>query len=330
VGFDAVLTWVDGDDPAHAARRQAFLPPHAKGEPFKAHRWQQFDEVVYCLASIGRFAPWIDRIWVVTDNQTPPLDRLDPALRARITVVDHRTIFQGHDDILPTFNSGTIEMALHRIPGLAECFLYFNDDMFLTGPTEPGDFFTETGLVLRGRFVPDFTGKGMHAIRRRNAAEQAGFKVGHLFQSPHVAHPMRRSIITRYLESHPDVFARNISYRFRDDRQFLITVLVEHLALAQGQAMIRKGRDWTALTDKSAPTSDVVAVQRMMRRLFVVGNRLGCINDIGRVFAAWPPARQMLEDHLITGQARPLGGLDGVRARVLARISGGVWGRARP
>lgn len=42
---------------------------------------------------------------------------------------------------LPTFSSRTIEFNLHRIKGLAERFVYFNDDMFLLKPVKRELFF---------------------------------------------------------------------------------------------------------------------------------------------------------------------------------------------
>ena len=44
---------------------------------------------------------------------------------------------------LPTFNANTIELNLHRIEGLAEQFVYFNDDMFITDHVKPEDFFRD-------------------------------------------------------------------------------------------------------------------------------------------------------------------------------------------
>ena len=42
---------------------------------------------------------------------------------------------------MPTFNSHAIESALHKIPGLAENFIYFNDDFLVTKPTHKSFFF---------------------------------------------------------------------------------------------------------------------------------------------------------------------------------------------
>ena len=70
--------------------------------------------------------------------------------RPDVTVVSHREMF-GDTGLLPTFNSQAIESRLHRIPGLAEHFLYLNDDVFLGRPVAPTMFFTPGGLT---RFFP--------------------------------------------------------------------------------------------------------------------------------------------------------------------------------
>lgn len=44
-------------------------------------------------------------------------------------------------DCLPIFNASAIEMNIHRIEGLAEHFLYMNDDMFIGRPLKPEAFF---------------------------------------------------------------------------------------------------------------------------------------------------------------------------------------------
>jgi hypothetical protein len=69
-----------------------------------------------------------------------------------MTLVDHREIIDA--DYLPTFNSHAIEACLHRIPGLAEHFVYFNDDVFLGRALGWRAFFDEEG---RSCFFPSPT-----------------------------------------------------------------------------------------------------------------------------------------------------------------------------
>ena len=114
---DIVITWVDGADPAHQARRDHYIgraaqPLHGNGT--NPHRWSCNDELSYCLRSIANHATNVRKIWIVTDDQTPDLSALTPAMRAKIQIVDHREIFAGYEDVLPTFNSLSIETFLWR------------------------------------------------------------------------------------------------------------------------------------------------------------------------------------------------------------------------
>lgn len=56
-----------------------------------------------------------------------------------ITVIPHSLLFPNQTH-LPTFSSPAIESHLHRIPGLAQHFIYFNDDVMLGADTYPDDF----------------------------------------------------------------------------------------------------------------------------------------------------------------------------------------------
>ena len=74
--IDAVITWVDGDDPRHKAKRQAFTSSEMVAEEnvAGATRFSSLGEIFYCVASINRFAPWINKIYIVTDEQNPQLE----------------------------------------------------------------------------------------------------------------------------------------------------------------------------------------------------------------------------------------------------------------
>ena len=56
-----------------------------------------------------------------------------------VTLITHEDIFPNKSH-LPTFSSVAIESHLHRIPGLSEDFLYFNDDIILNSPISIYDF----------------------------------------------------------------------------------------------------------------------------------------------------------------------------------------------
>lgn len=141
--IDVVYTWVDGADPAWKnSLRQAQIKHSTQllPEAYESSRFRSRDELKYSLRSVWKYAPFVNHIYIVTAGQTPQWLRPHP----KITVIDHEDIFLADGD-LPTFNSQAIEANLHHIAGLNECYIYFNDDVFLGGSVEPHDFFSDSG-----------------------------------------------------------------------------------------------------------------------------------------------------------------------------------------
>ena len=137
---DFVIPWVDGSDEAWLREKRKYEPGTSgafekkwtKGDS----RYRDWDLLRFWFRGVERFAPWVHRIWFVTWGHYPSwLNTVHPKLR----VVRHEEYIPAQ--YLPTFSSHTIELNLHRIPGLSEQFVYFNDDMFLTGPVKKTDFF---------------------------------------------------------------------------------------------------------------------------------------------------------------------------------------------
>ena len=142
--IDMVYLWVDGSDPKWVEKRNACIgrTEEMSGVNCKG-RYADNDELKYSLRSAEMYAPWIRRIFIVTDGQTPGwLETSNPGIR----IVDHREIMPAV--CLPCFNSSVIEHHLHRIPGLSERFLYGNDDTFFNRTVSPDDFFAADGLPI--------------------------------------------------------------------------------------------------------------------------------------------------------------------------------------
>lgn len=142
--IDLVYLWVNGNDPQWLAKRNACIGKTEEKSAVNCDgRYADNDELKYSLRSIEKYAPWIRRIFIVTDNQVPVwLDTANPKVR----IVDHKEIMP--DVCLPCFNSAVIEHFLYKIPGLAEHFIYANDDMFINKPVTPETFFGKDGLPI--------------------------------------------------------------------------------------------------------------------------------------------------------------------------------------
>lgn len=132
--IDIVILWVDGNDPAWLEEKRQYQ----KDTTSSVHTfdYQEWDLLRYWFRGIEKNAPWVRNVFFVTWGHLPAwLNTAAPKLR----IVNHKDYIP--EKYLPTFSSHTIELNLHRIKGLAEHFVYFNDDMFLIKKTMPTDFF---------------------------------------------------------------------------------------------------------------------------------------------------------------------------------------------
>lgn len=220
--LDVVYTWVDGDDPALAAKREAHRTgqaPDAQSREAGASRYTSHDELKYSLRSLEMYAPFLRNIYIVTDGQSPSwLDTAAPGIR----VVDHKEIFSD-PNALPVFNSHAIGTQLHHIDGLSEQYLYFNDDVFLGRPVTPGHFFHGNGIA-KVPFSPAQLGLGA-PHPDEPAPNSAGKNVRRLLQGDHgrmtvnkfahAPHPQLRSVMREIEERYTEDVDRTSRSRFR-------------------------------------------------------------------------------------------------------------------
>lgn len=135
--IDFVMIWVDGNDPEWRKEKRMY-DSSAEGVDDTEVRYRDWDNLQYWFRAVEKFAPWVNKIHFVTWGHLPKwLNKDNPKLH----IVNHRDYIPA--EYLPTFNSHTIELNLHRIEGLAEQFVYFNDDFFVTAPVCPEDFFKD-------------------------------------------------------------------------------------------------------------------------------------------------------------------------------------------
>ncbi len=259
--IDAVITWVDGNDPAHQAKRAQFLT-HKRENTLKdvagETRFNQVGEIYCCIASILRFAPWINKIYIVTDNQDPHVEdyinKYFPENKIPVEIVDHKVIFEGYENFLPTFNSLSITSALWRIPNLSERFILFNDDVMLQRSVSPEDFYDKDKIVLYGRkWVSTAETRAsliLQTVMRRIVGKKPllSFKkfmynaarVVHASQFVrlgHTPHAFFKSVFSDFFSAHPQCLESNICHRFRNKEQYSSAELHHLLATKQGRAV---------------------------------------------------------------------------------------------
>ncbi len=244
---DVVYTWVDGSDSKWLEKKKRTLENyadhHASEDVSGASRFRNNGELRYSVRSVMKFAPWIRKVFIVTDDQVP--DWLDTSNR-KIEIVDHQDIFDNKDD-LPCFSARAIEMRLHHITGLSERFLYFNDDFFLGRPTSVSDFFHESG---KGKL---FTGKKLSRKKRRkllqgpspardnthrravsNARRLVHEECGYIanYGLRHCVKVFDRTVHSELESRFPQVFRNTLAHQFRDNTDVLIAELAAYYEMA--------------------------------------------------------------------------------------------------
>ena len=135
--IDFVITWVDMEDPKWKAEFSKYSgkKDNEKNGVSEA-RFRDYGFLKYWFRGVEKFAPWVRKIHFVTSGQKPEwLDENNP----KINLVSHKDYIPA--EFLPTYNSVVIERYLHKIPDLAEHFVYFNDDFYIINNISTERFF---------------------------------------------------------------------------------------------------------------------------------------------------------------------------------------------
>ena len=137
VKVDFVLLWVDGADPEWIKEKEIYSPKKANYSN-KSNRFRDWDNLQYWFRGVEKYAPWVNKIYFITWGHVPSWLNLE---HPKVVVVNHKDYIPA--EYLPTFNSNTIELNLHRIKELSEYFVLFNDDMFIIDKVKLKDFFKD-------------------------------------------------------------------------------------------------------------------------------------------------------------------------------------------
>lgn len=156
--IDAVITWVDGNDPEFNKLKNSYLEKELKTkgvQPFGVldTRFRDIGELEFCIKLIRKNLDFIDTVYIVTNGQKPIFLNEEFAAQYNSKLVSHSTIFgTRYKEFLPVFNSQSIEAMLPRIPNLSERFLYFNDDFFIAKHTKLESFFLGDKIISHGAY----------------------------------------------------------------------------------------------------------------------------------------------------------------------------------
>ena len=283
---DIVYLWCNSNDLNWKNKKNLELQKYniaLENDAINECRFINNDELKYSLRSLEKFAPWINNIFIVTDNQIP--DWLDTS-NTKIRIIDHSQILP--KDALPTFNASAIETAIHKIPNLSEHFLFANDDMFFGNPVEKSFFYDTNALPIfrfSKRHIVKKKYNGLYGFMISTAYNLVTQNIGKTFTHfpHHNIDAYKKSTIEECEKDFQEGFRKTATQKFRQ-KDCIQRSILEFYAIAKGQGSARVSDDMTQklksiLTHKPLASLQIVLKKSKLKLIEKYNPSLFCIND---------------------------------------------------
>ena len=263
-GMDAVITYVDGLDPVWQKEYERVTKI-----PVMDKRFRDWGTLKYLLRGIETKMPFVKNVYLVVSHESQVPQWADTA---QLKIVLHRDIIP--QAYLPTFNSTTIEMFLHKIPGLDEQFLYFNDDMYPVMDCKETDFFRGDKIVFG--FSHHCFAFDMYKKQCRSGDRLARKLLNlpsswHFVRPQHTCTPMLKSACEYVFDHAQDEILHSLS-ALREDKNFNQYIFPDYLYY-KGQAIREK--------QSKKHFSVAIATPNSIRKfLHNPTRKMVCINDV--------------------------------------------------
>jgi hypothetical protein len=248
--IDAIVAWVDTADPAfQRARERARGGAVQCDVDMSSGRENALGELELnlCIRLALRNMPWLRRVYVLTGHGQRPRS-LDGCFRS---LVDTRRVVHVTQESIGAaglFNSVGVEAHIHHIPGLAEHFLYMNDDMYVTRPVHAGALFASDGrpiargCVLRRALAVDQYMRSFQELqkamgRTMGARGQLGFVL-----PQHVIVPLSKNLLQTARAKFPREFRAAAKAAHRDTTPNPLALAVNY-GMLTGRCYFVEGTD---------------------------------------------------------------------------------------
>jgi len=264
--IDFVIPWVDGSDLEWLKQKEKYWV-EAGNTPFRdgnqAARFRDWDNLRYWFRGVEKFTPWVNHIYFVTWGHVPEWLNVH---HPKLTIVNHKEYIP--NEYLPVFQANPIELNFHRIQGLSEHFVYFNDDMFVIDHMGKEDFFNGLPREMAAMYLLSNNGDkdtfqymlfrmmgevnshfDLHNSIKKNCRKWFNFKykknllnnfllyrfhnLSGLY-TPHVPSSLRKSIMEEVWNTIPDAMIETCSHRFRNPRD-ITQYIFRYWAIMKGE-----------------------------------------------------------------------------------------------
>lgn len=239
---DVVYTWVNDQDHIWQQKKSKFANVNLACENSNdSARFANHNELYYSVLSVKKYMPWVRKIFIITDNQKPDWLFEDE----KIEIIDHSEIIDSQ--FLPTFNSHIIEANLYKIKGLAEHFIYFNDDVFVAKPLKKEHFFRKNGIAsifASEKSLQEMESKGVKtatllASKNCNDILNKNYSISIDLPLSHTYVPLKKSTFKNCFERYEKEILDFLNNKFRGKNDLnLATFLVPWSMYLEGQSVI--------------------------------------------------------------------------------------------
>ena len=296
--IDFVIPWVDGADPQWRTEKAAYSGVKGDADDGREIRFRDWELLKYWFRGVEKYAPWVNKIHFITWGHLPTWMN---TAHQKLHIVNHRDYIP--EQYLPTFSSHTIELNMHRIKGISEQFVYFNDDIFILKELKESDFFQNgkpcdlcvlNAITPRlGEFSPillrttSYINKHFNKRSgvKKHLSKWFSPKYGKLlirtlcllpwtfytgFYNHHLAVPYRKQTLETVWQAEPEILDSTCRHRFRNDTD-VNQYIFRYWQLAAGEFVPH-----AVLGKYVNLKSDNTAVYQTIRKRKV---KLYCIND---------------------------------------------------
>ncbi len=263
--MDIVITYVNGLDPIWQADYEKYT-----NQPVLEKRFRDWDTLRYLFRGIAENMAFVRKVHLVVSHESQVPEWIN---REEVHIVLHKDIIPA--EFLPTFNCNPIEMHLHRIEGLDEEYLYFNDDVFPMKPCKATDFFKggKCHLGMSHHLIVNNMFKAICRNSDRLARQALGLKQRLFFLRPqHICTPMFKSECGELYSKVPAEIAKTAASRIRDDKNLNQYLFLDYMYL--------KGRLVNKRLSKKHFSVGIVSGEKLHRFITNPSHKLVCINDV--------------------------------------------------
>jgi hypothetical protein len=109
-------------------------------------RYRDWDCFNYWLRCVEENCPWVNNVILIVASETQLPEWLNTE-NPKLKIIYHKDYIP--NQLLPTFNTMTIELFISKIDCLTENYIYCNDDYYFLNPTNPHMFFIDNFAVHR-------------------------------------------------------------------------------------------------------------------------------------------------------------------------------------